>query len=510
MKRFLLFVLSCLFVGGLSAQDPVQQRFASEISVQSAQRHLTMLTSDEFAGRGTGAKGARITADYLKDQFQKMGLQGPVNGSFFQPVRLMQIGFEIKEFTIGHVGLVQGEGFYLQANHPLSRVDAEEIVLLGYGLPNGSSENEGTDGSELKNKVVMVLSEDAEMNQVRLQAIVAQEPKLILVVSDASFQSLSRFARRRNRTRVVLEENYTSAGEVQHQTAVAYLTEDNADRLLKLANESVKSLKSSLSARRGNKPRKRLPLKVQSEFGVVATPFADDNVLGYLPGTDPQKRDEVVVIMAHYDHEGVRNDGAILRGADDNGSGTTGLLEVARAFGEAAKQGHGPKRSLLFIGLCAEERGLLGSDYYTKHPVFPLENTVAALNMDMIGRIDDIHLDGNHDYIHVLGADKLSSELHTIVWSANALYTRMELDTTYNRSDDPQRLYYRSDHYNFAKHGVPSVFFFSGLHPDYHTPNDTIDKINFEMLVKRARLVFHTAWELANRERRIVVDSNKP
>jgi Zn-dependent M28 family amino/carboxypeptidase len=181
-------------------------------------------------------------------------------------------------------------------------------------------------------------------------------------------------------------------------------------------------------------------------------------------------------------------------------------LLTAQAFADAAASGYAPKRSLLFLAVCAEEKGLLGSKYYAENPIFPIENTVAALNMDMIGRIDDIHLDGNHNYVHAIGANMLSSDLHAINVAANEKYTKMELDERYNDLNDPQRLYYRSDHYNFAKLGVPSIFYFSGLHPHYHTPEDTLDKINFEMLVKRTKLVFHTAWELANRAERIVVD----
>jgi len=152
-----------------------------------------------------------------------------------------------------------------------------------------------------------------------------------------------------------------------------------------------------------------------------------------------------------------------------------------------------------------EEKGLLGSEYYSDNPIFPLENTVANLNIDMIGRVDEAHKD-DPNYIYLIGSDKLSTELHTISEDANKMYTNVALDYTYNHPDDPNRFYYRSDHYNFAKNGIPVIFYFSGVHEDYHQPTDTPDKIMHEKMEPIVRLVFHTAWELSNREQRIVVD----
>jgi Zn-dependent M28 family amino/carboxypeptidase len=224
-----------------------------------------------------------------------------------------------------------------------------------------------------------------------------------------------------------------------------------------------------------------------------------------MEGTD--KKEELIVITAHYDHEGIQ-DGQIYNGADDDGSGTVAVLEMAEAFAEAKSAGFTPRRSILFMTVTAEEKGLLGSEYYTQSPVFPLQSTVVNLNIDMIGRVDKAH-EGNADYIYVIGADKLSSELHKINEEANQKYTKLNLDYTYNDPNDPNRFYYRSDHYNFAKNRIPVAFYFNGVHDDYHRPTDDVEKINFQKMEKITRLVFHTAWELANRDQRIVVDSNK-
>lgn len=227
-----------------------------------------------------------------------------------------------------------------------------------------------------------------------------------------------------------------------------------------------------------------------------------ENVLAFIEGSEKPK--EIVVISAHLDHEGVKN-GEIYNGADDDGSGTVALLEIAQAFKKAVKEGNGPKRSILFLHVTAEEKGLLGSRYYTENPIFPITNTITNLNIDMIGRVDEKHKD-NPNYVYLIGSDKLSTELHNISEAMNEKYTKIKLDYTYNDDNDPNRFYYRSDHYNFAQYNVPIIFYFNGTHEDYHKPTDTPDKINYEMLENRTRLVFHTAWEVANRAKRIIAD----
>lgn len=227
-----------------------------------------------------------------------------------------------------------------------------------------------------------------------------------------------------------------------------------------------------------------------------------ENIWAFIEGSE--KPNEILVISAHYDHVGVKN-GDVYNGADDDGSGTVALLEISEAFQKAKKDGHGPKRSILFLHVTGEEHGLLGSSYYSENPLFPMENTITDINIDMIGRRDVAHADTNN-YVYVIGADRLSSDLDTITATANKKYVQMDLDYKYNDPADPNHFYERSDHYNFAKHGVPSVFLFNGVHADYHQKSDTPDKIEYDALTKRAQLAFTMAWELANRENRPVVD----
>ena len=212
--------------------------------------------------------------------------------------------------------------------------------------------------------------------------------------------------------------------------------------------------------------------------------------------------EEYIVISSHLDHIGIKN-GQINNGADDDGSGTVTLLEIAEAFKMAADAGLGPKRSLIFLHVTGEEKGLLGSKYYANNPLYPLAQTMTNLNVDMIGRTDPKRDDKDPNYIYLIGADRLSQDLHDISEAANTKYTQFKLDYTFNDEKDPNRFYYRSDHYNFAKNNIPVIFYFSGTHEDYHKPGDTPDKIMYDLLAKRTQLIFYTAWELANRTNKI-------
>ncbi len=265
-------------------------------------------------------------------------------------------------------------------------------------------------------------------------------------------------------------------------------------------------------------------IKTDYQSNAIPSPIADDdyfqeipmdyfegrasgdseNVIAYIKGSE--KPDEVLIISAHLDHIGISKDGEINNGADDDGSGTVAILEIAEAFKKAANEGQGPKRSVVFLHVTGEEIGLLGSRYYADvDPIFPLENTVANLNIDMIGRVDEKHAK-QPNYLYLIGSDRLSTELHELSETINKATINLEFDYTFNRKTDPNRFYFRSDHYNFAKHGIPVIFYFNGTHADYHKPTDTPDKIRYDLLAKRAQLIFYTAWELANRDERVKVD----
>ncbi|MDF1516750.1 MAG: M28 family metallopeptidase [Lutibacter sp.] len=228
-----------------------------------------------------------------------------------------------------------------------------------------------------------------------------------------------------------------------------------------------------------------------------------ENVVAFIKGS--LYPDEILVVSAHYDHLGMDKEGGIYNGADDDGSGTVAVMAIAEAFQNAVEEGNGPKRSILFLHITGEEKGLLGSKYYVNFPIFPLKNTVSNLNIDMIGRSDEAN-EKDPNYIYLIGSDKLSTELHNLSEEMNNKFTKLKLDYTYNLDSDPNRFYYRSDHYSFAKNNIPVIFYFNGTHENYHRISDTPDKINYELLAKRTQLVFYTAWEIANKENRIKVD----
>lgn len=277
------------------------------------------------------------------------------------------------------------------------------------------------------------------------------------------------------------------SGEKGQKLAATYLINYYKERSINATNDSANYLQH-----------------IPKSFFKGLSDGDSENVVAFIKGsTHPN---QYVIISAHYDHLG-KIDGRLYPGADDDGSGTSAVLEIAEAFKLASESGHRPKRSVVFLNLTGEEEGLFGSKYYTENPIFPLENTVTNLNIDMIGRVDDAHKNDSN-FIYLIGSDKLSVDLHKISEHANDTYTHLKLDYTYNDEKEPNRFYYRSDHYNFAKHNIPIIFYFNGVHDDYHQPSDTPDKINYDLLKKRAQLVFYTAWEVANRSKRIKVDKN--
>jgi hypothetical protein len=311
----------------------------------------------------------------------------------------------------------------------------------------------------------------------------------LLVVNDRLVSRTDPLARRWfNRVSVKLADD-------ADDMPLIYITSTLANSLLAGSGWTVESLRAKILQKQSpqsfevKKAQLTLNLKVHAETKIT------QNVVAYLEGADPVLKNEVVAFGAHYDHVGVDDSGDVFNGADDDGSGTTAMLEIARAF---AKNPERPKRSLLFVSHTGEEKGLLGSRYYTEHPLAPLENTVAQLNMDMIGRNDS-------NSVFIIGSDFLSPELHQINLAANEMIG-LNFDYTYNTESDPNRFYYRSDHYNYARRGIPIIFYFSGVHEDYHKVTDTVDKINFDKMARIARLVYLTGWKVANRDSRPKVD----
>ena len=494
--------------------------FGATITQEDLRRHLTVLASDEYEGRETGEKGQKMAADYIAARFKELGLTGPVPGSDNPYLQ----HFTMERSTWGGTGTLKVGGqsfqwmkdFYGSGNSPFDQATTLQPVFVGYGIEEGSYNDYA--GRDVKGKDLVVLlgepmqdgkptlSKDGSPtkwgNDYRAKSALATQKGARSVLFVAA--SKDDFDKAMARVQPYLGRPSISFLDKKESRAATFFVSPAVGYKLLNTTEAALTKYRTAEVLRKTDFFKTAPV-------VVTAPkkreqFTTENVLGFLEGSD--KKDEILVVSAHYDHIGIIS-GEVHNGADDDGSGTVSVLELAQAFTEAKKAGHGPRRSILFLTVTGEEKGLLGSEYYTDHPVFPLERTIADLNIDMVGRTDKEH-EGKADYVYVIGSDKLSSQLYTIVENANKNYTMIDLDYRFNDPADPNRFYYRSDHYNFAKHKVPVAFFFNGVHPDYHGPKDEVDKIEFPKMEKRARLVYYAAWELANREERIPVDSNKP
>ncbi|HEY9196383.1 MAG TPA: M28 family peptidase [Mucilaginibacter sp.] len=513
MKKVTLMAFAAAIATTACAQqNPTALKYGQLITAEDAKKHLSILASDEFEGRETGKPGAEKAANYIAGEFKKLGLQAPVNGSYFFNVPLVQNLLKVSTFSVNGRSFTLGQDFFNNGAVTDNNIKASEVIFVGYGT-------DGEIGStDLTGKVVLWINEDKpeagvtpntspRLSTARLKVLKSlqgKNPAVILAANGDLTALLKRFGKSVTSPRLVIKEDVKAP---KPAVPVFQVTTAIADELVKSTGKSYADLKVAVAA--------TPVVTAKTDFAAVYANEQSDvkavDVLGFMPGTD--LKDEVLVFSAHYDHIGLNPDGKdkINNGADDDGSGTTGILEIARAFSKAKKDGHGPRRSILFLGNVGEEKGLLGSEYYTDHPVYPLANTITDLNIDMIGRVGEEYI-GKPDsanYVYPIGSAMLSKELHEIGEKANDTYTHLKLDYKYDDPNDPNRFYYRSDHYNFAKHGVPIIFYFNGVHADYHQPGDEVSKINFPLLAKRAQLVFYTGWELANRDKRPVVDGAK-
>jgi len=478
------------------AQYENPEEFAETITQEDLNEYLSILASDAMEGRDTGKRGQKMAAAMLRYHYMENGLAAGNGDSYYQKINLEKSQVGDAWVKVDGKTYKNFDNVVYWGNENLDSPVSLDAQFVGGG------EDADYEGVAVEGNAVVMMMGNGGIMRLRGKSQAAREKgaKMVFAVvteTDDEFVQLMNqykmyFAG--SQLRLPSKEKRASSGTFMVSPSAA----------AEILGTKVENLQKAMDKASEGKSGQYKKFKGQIEY--LATQkkeiLESENVLGFIEGTD--KADEVVVVTSHYDHVG-RNGDEIYNGADDDGSGTVAVMEVAQAFAEAKKAGKGPRRSMLFMNVTGEEKGLLGSEYYVNNPVYPLENTVANLNIDMVGRVDPDH-EEEENYVYLIGSDKLSSELHELSELANERYTKMNLDYTYNDENDPNRFYYRSDHYNFAKNNIPIIFYFNGTHADYHQPTDTVEKINFEMLEKRARLVFHTAWILANREDRIVVD----
>lgn len=520
----LIILLKPYLVAAQSTPKSEPQIYANFITEEILKQHLKVLTSDSLEGREVGTPGNDKAARYIAREFGKLKLEAiGDNQSYMQ-------GIYLTSYKWDHLDLTFNSGDFrnlfdyiaLPSKNADIKLNYNEIVYAGFGIDDpkySDYRNLNVEGKviliyegepHLKGKSVITGSAtdspwSAEDNELKLRTAGQKGAAYVLIVK-AGIQKM--FEKNRGailgNEMVPTELNANTGSHTGH----AYISTEVLKNILgKKANAFISKRNKAL------KKARPFSMSFAGDFKIdQKRSFKDvksNNILGFLRGADPKLSEEVLIITAHMDHLGKRGD-YIYRGADDDGSGTSSVMAMARAFTKAAENGFRPARSILFMLVTGEEKGLYGSKYYTTFPVLPLEKTVADLNIDMIGRIDPKHMESaDSNYIYLIGSDRISTDLHELSESVNARFSNLKLDYTYNSDKDPNRFYYRSDHYNFAEKGIPIIFYFSGVHEDYHKPSDTIEKIHFNLLKKRAQLVFYTAWEIANRPERIQTGTNK-
>jgi len=488
MPRLLILLPALLLATLVQAQESSSpDAFADVITPGDLRTHLYQVASKEFEGRETGTEGQRKAAAYIEEQFRSLGLL-PGNKTGYQLYYPL-----FQDSLIKAAVQVNGQVFRLYEdlsvisgiNHTATLYGGE-VVFAGYGVSDSARDD--YKGLDVRGKIVMVLNgvpTGSRLPPGRRGSLIKQETAqkngaAALLIIQTGFPQKAWQGKGSVYPDGFKKTIFPNTFYVSEKIAGAIMGDDYT------------------TAKSGSITPRSYPADVVLEFNKAITMGQSSDVLGLLEGSD--LKDQYVVISAHYDHLGKR-DSVIYYGADDDGSGTVSILQLAKAFVKARAEGKGPRRSILFLANSGEEKGLWGSEYYSEHPAYPLGQTTVDLNIDMIGRIDPNRKKGDStNYVYVVGDDKLSSDLKPISELQNTRHTRLELDYKFNDPSDPERIYYRSDHYNFARKGVPIIFYFDGIHKDYHRPTDTPDKINYDLMAKRARLVFFTAWEMANRD----------
>jgi hypothetical protein len=500
MKKWLVATLLFITVFANAQKESAAVKYAAVITPQSMKDKLTILAGAEMEGRETGMPGERRAAAFIENHFRNIGLK-PGNGISYHQY------FNVYQDELASIQLkVNGKLFdwdkdYMMSLQSISngKNSSNELIFVGYGIVDKSAAIDDYAGLDVKGKTVMIL--DGAPAGYKAPAVVAGSR----TPSPISGAAKATSARNAGATGVVLVSKDFPRKTATPVKGNIYMNKPTgAPFMMVTVSEEIAA---ALAGRTTNLSSDALAAltkgKYVAELSIAAdkksTTLQTSNVIGIIEGTD--KKDEYVFMTGHHDHLGKRGD-VIYYGADDDGSGTVGVMQMAEAFAAAAKKGNKPRRTLVFMTVTGEEKGLWGSQYYSDNPIFPLDKTTVDLNTDMIGRVDTERKTGDTlNYIYVIGHDKLSSDLPIINEAANKAHVNMTLDYKYDDPKDQNRIYYRSDHYNFARKGVPILFFYDGmLKAEYHQPGDTVEKINFELMQKRAKLVFHTAWEMANRD----------
>jgi len=514
MNKISILLSAFLFLN-LSAQtiDSTSKKYAESITSDERKTYVYQLASDEFEGIETGKKGQKPAADYLANYFKSLEIKSVINDSYFQVFHFKEeypTGVEIKLNNLNAEFL---KDFYHFSGFENQKIVSNKILFLGYDIDfENYSDYQNID---VIGKILMIL--DDEPHNEQGFSLITESGKIsdwssnrwkkinyakekganaVLIVYKSYDYELSNFRHYAEKTSTYFE-NSNKINRLPYFFVSAQMAEHIILRKPKKKSLTISEIRKKIS----QSCRTHTILNHKNINININKPILDissENVLAYIPGTD--LAEDLIILTAHYDHFGIDN-GEIYYGADEDGSGTAALMEIAEAFVPAANEGKRPRRSILIMPVSGEEKGLLGSSFYVNFPVFPLSATIANLNIDLIGRLDEAHQNYSN-YVYLIGSDKLSTELHKISENVKKACFNITLDYTYNHDNHPNKLYYRSDHYNFAKNNIPAIFHFTGIHEDYHKLSDTADKLDVQKMENITWLIFYTAWELANKDTR--------
>lgn len=482
--------------------------------------NLEFLASDELGGRYTLGPNFGIAARYLATRLQAFGYKGGGDqGGFFQKFDVISSRADADKMaltlTSGGQSTDYKFGDFLTLGASTAGEAQGQVVFVGAGVSSPSQKHDDYAGLDVKGKVVLIAPiqvtgiDTSRVGDNERGEGAARAHGAVGVLTLLAPRFADRLKDRAALDRLISRETIRLAKDTEGHLPSVTVGPAIADKILGACNRSAQAV---FDAAEKKEPVTPCATNTSVKFNVALqqTRTTTQNVVGILEGTDPKLKDEYVTFSAHYDHLKTGANGEIYHGADDDGSGTTAVVSIAHAMSL-----NRPKRSVMIIFHAGEELGLLGSQYNTDiAPAVPLNKVVVDLNIDMIGRSkpagdtakEDEHLTAP-DAIYLVGSNRISPELHQISEATNAEFQKLKLDYYYNDPNNPERIYYRSDHWNYAKHGIPIIFYFDGTHVDYHRPTDTVDKIDFNKLTQVARLVFETGWRIANLDHRLTIAS---
>jgi hypothetical protein len=497
---------------------------AENITAAQLKDYLYFIASDEMEGRDTPSRGLDAAAKFMATLLSRWGVKpAGDDGTYFQRMWVVRNTSDAATSTaqINGQKIVYGDDFF---SEPSVGTSDAPLVFGSHGWFHKGKNIDGFSGVDVKGKIVVVYSDGLPKGLTfqdfrgKYGEDYADPPMYartkgaagVIVVATPNLQSnWARFRQQRERSGISIEKLRENN---QPNIPVVYVSQKIGNSMFEgeTGNPLTTADVKAFDFQSGKKAVLNTAVKVER------TPT--QNVAAMIEGSDPILKSEIVSLGAHYDHDGVRpnapGEDKIWNGADDDGSGTVALLAMAEALAKSPKK---PKRSVLFLWWAGEEKGLLGSEYFTKFPTVPFDKITVNINIDMIGRSRkpdntdprDKDLTGENE-VYVIGSKMMSSTLGEVTEKVNQNYLNMTYNYKYDDPKDPNQFFFRSDHFNFAVRGIPAVFFFNGTHRDYHQAGDHADKIDYPRMEKITRTIFLTMWELADLKERPKVDKQLP